>query len=80
MQDALNGLSDTSVTLEDGKLSCTFTREAVTNLILPMGLGEATIDLNSEPYFIQLATGLLDSSDNIAYHQDKIVSKKAFIF
>ena len=66
--------------LENGKLSCSFTREAVTNLILPMGLGEATIDLDSVPYFVQIATGNLDGSGHITYHKDKIVSKNAFIF
>ena len=35
MQDAQNGLMDVSVTVADGKLSCSFTKAAVTELVIP---------------------------------------------
>ena len=35
MQDAQNGIMDASVTMADGKLSCSFTKAAVTELVIP---------------------------------------------
>ena len=41
----MNGLSDVVASVTDGKITCSFVRAAVTNLVLPNDLGEATIDL-----------------------------------
>ena len=73
-------MSDVSISVADGKIACAFSRDALTNLVLPNELGEATFDLNSVPYFLALATGNLGSDGNIAPHKDKDVSEKAFNF
>ena len=74
-QDAQNGLSDISVSVADGKLSCAFTRDAVTNLVLPNDLGEATIDLDKVGYYVMLATGPMGDDGHIAPHKDQEISE-----
>jgi hypothetical protein len=53
-------LSDTSVTVADGKIECSFVRAVRTNLELPLELGTVEIDLSKE-FFIAFAMGFLDS-------------------
>ena len=52
----------------------------MTNLILPMGLGEATIDLDNVPYFVQLGTGPLDGNGHMTYHLARTISENQFTF
>lgn len=74
LDDAQVGLSDISVSVADGKIACSFTKTAVTTLELPNDLGTTVIDLNSNTYFIALATGPLADDGFIAPHQDQGVS------
>ena len=69
-----------SISLSDGKIYCTFIRDAVTKLILPNGLGEATIDLDSVGYFVELASGPLISAQQINRHQGASVTDTAIRF
>ena len=76
MQDAQNGLMDVSVTVADGKLSCSFIKAAVTELVIP-DHDNVVIDLDNKSYFLELATGKLGADGNIAPHQDQKVSADA---
>ena len=67
-------MSELNIAVEDGKLFCSFIREAVTDLVLPGNFGEVTIDLDNVSYFVELATGPLASNGYIAPHQDAGVS------
>jgi hypothetical protein len=75
-------LSNTSITIDDGKIYCTFIRNAVTKLILPdsASAAEVTIDLNSVAYFVELASGPLVSSDQISRHKGASVTETAVKF
>jgi len=75
LEDSSYGLSDTSISIKDGKIYCSFIRDAVTNLILPNDLGEATIDLDNIPYFVMLASGPLATSTQIDRHRGASVTK-----
>ena len=81
-QDSSNGLSNTSITISDGKIYCTFIRNAITKLILPdsASAAEVTIDLNSVAYFVELASGPLVSADQISRHKGASVTEKAVEF
>ena len=57
MQDAQNGLMDVSVTVADGKLSCSFIKAAVTELVIP-DHENVVIDLDNKSYFLELAWNL----------------------
>ena len=73
-QDVENGLSDVGVEVSGNKISCHFTKDEVTNLILPSDLGEATIDFDSVSYHIALAYGKLGGDGNVAKHSKAKVS------
>ena len=81
-QDSSNGLTNASITVSDGKIYCTFIRNAVTKLILPDSASapEVTIDLNSVAYFVELASGPLVSADQISQHKGASVTEKAIEF
>merc|ERR1719328_164708 len=76
LEDALNGITAASVTVADGKLSCSFIRAAVTELVIP-DHENVVIDLDNNSYFLELATGPLGGDGNIAPHQDQHVSQEA---
>ena len=75
-------MSNTSITISNGKIYCTFIRDAVTKLILPdsASAAEVTIDLNSVAYFVELASGPLVSADQISRHKGASVTEKAVEF
>ena len=57
-QDAQGGLSDVSLTVSGGKVECSFLRDAVTDIVTPIDPDSSvTIDLNSVPYHVEIATG-----------------------
>ena len=56
------GLSDISLASEDGMYTCTFYREAVTNITIPGGANNtATFDLDNTKYYLLLASGPVNS-------------------
>ena len=75
-------MTNTSITISDGKIYCTFIRDAVTKLILPdsASAAEVTIDLNSVAYFVELASGPLVSADQISRHKGASVTETAVQF
>ena len=79
LQDGLNGLSAASVTVADGKISCSFIKDAVTEFTIP-DHDNVVIDLDNQSYFLELATGPLGSDGNISPHKDKKVSDEAIEF
>ena len=81
-QDALGGLGDVTVSVANGKITCSFLRDAVTVIQTPVEESEeVTIDLNSNEYFVELATGPLDDNNEyIAPHKDQDVSESPFMF
>ena len=80
LQDALLGISNPEVVIADGKIRCSFIRDAVISFDPPNGGETVTIDLDKMQYFLELATGPLGADGNIAPHQDQEVSKNAFQF
>lgn len=76
LEDAQNGLMDASVTVADGKISCSFTKAPVTELVIP-DHDNVVIDLDTKSYFLELATGKLGADGNVAPHQDQQVSDDA---
>ena len=72
-------MSNIKAEIVDGKLSCVFTRDIVTTLTLPQGLGEVTIDLDKTQFYLELAMGPT-ANGNIAHHTNKGVSKNTFKF
>ena len=75
-------MTNTSITISNGKIYCRFIRDAVTKLILPDSASapEVTIDLNSVAYFVELASGPLVSADQISRHKGASVTETAVQF
>ena len=79
-QDANKGLKSTSISQNDGKISCSFVRDKQVELDVPKG-EKVTIDLKKNKYRLELAIGPLDSSTgNIAHHTKAAISDMEFDF
>ena len=66
--------------MTEGKIYCSFQRDAVTHLNLPINLGDVTIDLDKDTFYLALATGPLDGKGHITHHRDRGISAQAFEF
>ena len=80
LDDSTTGLSEMDIQVADGKIYCSFLRDSVTRLDLPGLLGDVTIDLDKESYYLELATGPLSADDHVAHHSDRGVSAQPFRF
>ena len=61
------GLSDISLASEDGMYTCTFLREAVTNITIPGEDTTSIFDLDNTKYYLLLASGPVDSGKALGF-------------
>ena len=81
LQEATAGLSEISLSAEGEYLKYSYLRDAVTTILTPTDVTrEVVIDLNTIPYYLQIATGLLDQDGNIQHHAIQAFTKTPVSF